>query len=88
MAFKAGSVACPIGTCQGLNSAHSPRMVTSISKGKREMVASESMLMQLPTPLDCIKTHAAHPAEPGARRDGDAFFLGRQHIRGDVLIGE
>src|SRR5215467_721595 len=53
IAASIGAVASPIGTCQGLNSAHSPRMVTSISSGVRVMVTNESMLTQLPTPLDC-----------------------------------
>ena len=46
----------PIGTCQGLNSPHSPRIVTSVSNGKRQFSIRLSMLMQLPTPLDCISS--------------------------------
>ena len=36
-------------------------MVTSIKSGKRETVASDSMLMQLPTPLDCISNTLRSP---------------------------
>ncbi len=43
-----------MGTCQGLNSPHSPRMVTRVSSGNLQVFTSESMLTQLPTPLDCI----------------------------------
>ena len=55
------AVDCPIGTCQGLNSPYCPRMVTRISSGKRQVRASDSMLMQLPTPLDCISSAARSP---------------------------
>lgn len=51
--FKAASVACPIGICHWLNSAQSPRMVTIINSGKREQFWRASVLIQLPTPLDC-----------------------------------
>ena len=72
-------VAWPIGTCQGLNSAHSPRMVTSVRQRKAAGRGSESMLMQLPTPLDCISSTARCAAEPGAGGEPDAFLLGGQH---------
>ncbi len=39
---------------------------------------SDSMLMQLPTPLDCISSAASLAAEPGAGRQRDALFLGGQ----------
>src|SRR6185295_7420364 len=52
--FNVGSTIEPIGTCHGLNSSHSPRIVTSISIGKRQARISDSMFTQLPTPLDCI----------------------------------
>src|ERR1700730_18158276 len=51
---RAAWVRDPIGTCHGLNSAHSPRIVTSIVSGKRQVFVIDSILMQLPTPLDCI----------------------------------
>ena len=51
------------------------------------MAASDSMLMQLPTPLDCISSTLALAAEPGARGDGDAFLLGRQDRRDDFGVG-
>ena len=51
----------PIGTCHGLNSAHSPRIVTSMTSGKRQVFVSDSMLMQLPTPLDCISSAPRWP---------------------------
>ena len=67
IASSAGCVARLIGTCQGLNSAHSPRMVTSISSGKRPIAGSDSMLMQLPTPLDCIsRTERCPPSQAPA----------------------
>ena len=51
----------PIGTCHGLNSPHSPRIVTSVRNGKRKIWVSENMLMQLPTPLDCINSTPRWP---------------------------
>ncbi len=59
--FSVGSTIEPIGTCQGLNSSHSPRIVTSISIGKRQARISDSMLTQLPTPLDCISSAERWP---------------------------
>jgi len=35
---------------------HPPRIVTSILGAKRQVFVVESMLMQLPTPLDCINS--------------------------------
>src|SRR5438132_6405290 len=61
MISSACAVALPIGICHGLNSAHSPRMVTSARCGKRQLASSDSMLMQLPTPLDCISSTARSP---------------------------
>src|SRR5579883_702333 len=61
MISSACRVALPIGICQGLNSAHSPRMVTKVRKGSRQLASSDSMLTQLPTPLDCIKSTARFP---------------------------
>src|SRR3546814_8043578 len=67
--FSAGSVACPIGFCHGLNSAQSPRIVTSISSGKRVIAWSARVLMQLPTPLDCIsRAPRSPPSQAPARR--------------------
>ena len=71
-------VAVPIGTCHGLNSPHSPRIVTSVRNGMRQFTGSDSMLMQLPTPEDCISSTARCAAEPGAGGQRDAFLLGRQ----------
>jgi hypothetical protein len=31
-----------------------PRITTSTTNGKRQVLVSDSVLMQLPTPLDCI----------------------------------
>ena len=57
----------PMCSCHGLNSPHSPRMVISISSGKRQAWVSESMLMQLPTPLLCIRrTPRWPPSQPPA----------------------
>ena len=53
MASSEGRVPCPIGICHGLNSPQSPRMVTIINSGMWQITGSDSMLMQLPTPLDC-----------------------------------
>src|SRR5690606_12169033 len=54
-------VALPMGPCQGLNSAYSPRMVTSVRNGNRQLPSSENMLTQLPTPLLCISSTALCP---------------------------
>src|SRR5215208_632500 len=43
---SASGVAVPIGTCQGLNSPHSPRIVTRVRNGKRPRRISDSMLTQ------------------------------------------
>src|SRR4051794_18662613 len=58
---SASGVAVPIGTCQGLNSPHSPRIVTRVRNGKRPRRISDSMLTQLPTPLDCIRSTLRSP---------------------------
>ena len=61
MASNSFPVACPIGTCQGLPSPNSPRMPTTVRKGKRQFFNSEKALMQLPTPLLCISSAARSP---------------------------
>src|SRR3546814_11994463 len=66
--FSAGSVACPIGFCHGLNSAQSPRIVTSLSSGKRVIACSASVLMQLPTPLGCLSSPPRPPRRHAAAR--------------------
>src|SRR5712671_1097512 len=50
-----------MGICHGLNSANSPRIVTSTRQGKLQLRISENMLMQLPTPLLCIRSAARSP---------------------------
>ena len=55
-------------SCHGLNSPHSPRMVISISSGKRQAWVSESMLTQLPTPLLCIKRTPRWPPSQAPAR--------------------
>ncbi len=61
MAASTAGVAAPMATCHGLNSAHSPRIVTTASSGKRQLAIRDSMLTQLPTPLDCISRTARCP---------------------------
>src|SRR3954467_8086486 len=56
IASSEGRVPCPIGICHGLNSPQSPRMVTIINSGMWQITGSDSMLMQLPTPLDCSRS--------------------------------
>src|ERR1700728_827562 len=68
----------PIGTCHGLNSPNSPRMVTKTTQPKPQLRKSENILMQLPTPLDCIR---------GTGNEADAFLLGGQHHVGDGVVG-
>src|SRR4051812_47646884 len=58
---SASGVAVPIGTCHGLNSPHSPRIVTRVRNGKRPSRINDSMLTQLPTPLDCIRSALRSP---------------------------
>ena len=48
-------MACPIGTCHELNSPNSPRIVINVTKGKLQFDNIESILIQFPTPLLCIK---------------------------------
>lgn len=52
LAASTAGVLDPIGTCQGLNSPHSPRIVTMVTNGIWQTWGSDNMLMQLPTPLD------------------------------------
>ena len=78
-AASAAGALWPIGSCHGLNSPHSPRIVTSIRSGRRQVWFSASMLMQLPTPLRLHQQHAALAAEPGAGEQADALLLGGQH---------
>src|SRR5215472_18330330 len=64
---RASAAIWPIGTCQGLASPHSPRMVTIISSGKAHTLASDSVLMQFPTPLLCIsRTPRSPPSQAPA----------------------
>jgi hypothetical protein len=46
------------------------------------------MLMQLPTPLLCIKQDAASAAEIGAGEQRHSLFFGRQRDRVYALIGK
>src|SRR5262249_28917106 len=58
----------PIGTCHGFASPHSPRMVTIMSNGKPHTFTSESVLMQLPTPLLCMRrTPRSPPSQAPAK---------------------
>ncbi|MNJ63605.1 hypothetical protein D3C77_595200 [compost metagenome] len=54
-------VVLPMGPCQGLNSAYSPRMVTNVRKGKLALRSNENMFTQLPTPLLCMSSAARWP---------------------------
>ena len=54
-------VPCPMAICHGLNSPHSPRIVISISSGKRASWARLSMFMQLPAPEDCMSSAPRSP---------------------------
>src|SRR5215469_7338456 len=76
-----------MGNCQGFPSPKSPRMLTSVRNGKRAPLISESMLMQLPTPLDCISS-TARAAQIGAGDQRHALLLGGQRDRMNVGIGE
>ena len=88
IASSTAGVALPIGTWNGLNSPNSPRMVTSIGSGVRCATATESMLMQLPTPLLCISSTPFCAAEPGAEELGDALFLGGEGDDAHAVVGE
>src|SRR5262249_2557438 len=87
MASSTGTVACPIGNCHGLPSPKSPRMLTSVRNGNRPPLMSESMLMQLPTPL-LHQQHAAFAAEIGAREQRHALLFGRERNGMNLGIGE
>src|SRR5579883_342334 len=60
-AFSTSGVAAPIGTCHGLNSPHSPRMVTRVRNGIRQFTGMDSILIVLPTPEDCMSKAARWP---------------------------
>ena len=85
----AGPAARPIGTCQGLNSPHSPRMVTIVKNGNRQLLTRLNILTQLPTPLDCISSADFLTAEPSAADSRYAFFFGGQRIgqHGGIGVG-
>ena len=72
----------PIGTCHGLNSPHSPRIVTSMSSGKRQICAQRQHVDAVADAADLHQQHAALAAEPGAGGERDALLLGRQHDGG------
>ena len=82
-------VARLIGTCHGLNSPHSPRIVTSATKGVRHCATSENMLTQLPTPLDCISITPRWPPSH-ASQHGDAFpvLSAQWRIEGSAWIAD
>ncbi len=61
-------------------------MVTRTTQPKPQLRNSENILMQLPTPLDCISSAARCAAKRGAGDEADAFLLGGQHHVGDVRI--
>ena len=54
IASNTSGVAFPIGTCQGTNSPHSPRIETMVTKGTRHTFGIANALIVLPTPLLCI----------------------------------
>ena len=84
--FRLASVIDPIGTCHGLNSPNSPRMVTRVRQGKPQFFNSENMLMQLPTPLLCISSAARWPPSVAPAASADALLLGGQHDVMDVGV--
>src|SRR5438105_4772113 len=62
IACNTGSTAWPIGYCHGFPSPKSPRMLTRVRNGKCPPLIKDSMLTQLPVPLDCIsRTPRAPP---------------------------
>jgi hypothetical protein len=79
------SIACiafPNGIIQGLNSFHSPRIVTIMSSGKRQVRFMASMLKQLPTPLDCrSSTPRSPPSHAPASRAMPSSSVVRVTIR-------
>ena len=85
--LERGSASRPIGTCQGLNSPHSPRIVTSVSNGKRQ---ASDQRQHVDAVADAARLHqqrGALAAEPGAGDQRDAFLLGGQHDVGDGRVG-
>ena len=62
-------------------------MVISISSGKRQVRASDSMLMQLPTPARLHQQRGALAAEPGAGGKRHALLLGGEHHVADCRVG-
>ena len=50
-----------MGICQELNSLYWPRMVTIINSGNLQDWVSDNILMQLPTPEDCINNTPLSP---------------------------
>src|SRR5256885_12630271 len=87
IACNTGSTAWPIGYCHGFPSPKSPRMLTRLRNGKCPPLIRDSMLMQLPVPLDCIKrTPRAPPRSAPAKRH--TLFLCGQRDRLRAGIGE
>src|SRR3954466_9078844 len=94
-------VAWPMGTCHGLNSPWWPRIVTSVTSGKRHSFTMARTLITLPTPLDCMSSAErsppatrparagpapAPPPQPRAGREADSFLLGAEHDRAHRLV--
>ena len=53
----------------------------------RQFTGSDSMLMQLPTPEDCISSTARCPPSQAPAAKRDAFLLGGQHDGAHVGVG-
>jgi hypothetical protein len=77
----------PIGGCQALTSPHSPRIATMVRNGIRQIRMSDSILTQLPTPLDCIsRTERSPPIHLRRRKGRDAFLFGGQRYGAHRLV--
>ena len=86
ISFSDASVAWPIGFCQALNSAQSPRMVTTISSGKRAILQRQ----RVDAVADAAGLKEKRPtlaAEPCAGEIADAFLFRGQDDGVDLLVG-
>ena len=64
--LSTGCASPPIGTCHGLNSPHSPRIVTSVSNGKRQFADQRQHVDAVADAAGLHQQHRALAAEPGA----------------------
>ena len=75
MAAKEGGVVLAISICNKYYLQHFPRVMTSIKTGVLVRVGRDSILMQFPTPEDCISRTACIPPSQALTQVTTPFCL-------------